>query len=438
MSSKKTIMVDGRNLGLEKGTGVSTYARNLSHCLHEMGYGVDVLYGNRAAPGMSDLMKEITFFDDNLRKTPAVLRVLNTAKDLFRTPFGFNATRVPITGKVISDTFKSRLPYFDHIENSPNIFTKAHNVFGVFKQLNKIYPEQKPDLMHWTYPLALRVPGVPNIYTLHDLVPLRLPYTTLDNKRRYFRLVSAIARRADHIVTVSETSKRDIMELLGVPEERITNTYQSVHIPEKYVDKPEEVVQREIEGTFGLGYKNYYLFWGSIEPKKNIGRMIEGYLASGVEAPLVVVGAQAWKSEEELKLLNEGAMRDRGGSETSIKRKVIRLSYVPFPLLVSLIRGAKATVFPSLYEGFGLPVLESMLLGTPVIAANTASLPEIAGESAILINPYDSQEIARAIRVLDVDDTIREGYASAGRIQGLKFSKEAYCERLSSIYKRFI
>jgi glycosyltransferase involved in cell wall biosynthesis len=231
------------------------------------------------------------------------------------------------------------------------------------------------------------------------------------------------------------------MELLGVPEKRITNTYQSVHIPTKYAEKPEEVVQREIGGTFGLGYKNYYLFWGSIEPKKNIGRLIEGYLASGVEAPLVIVGAQAWKSEEELKLLYDDNIRSliQVGPEMRVKRKVIQLSYAPFPLLVSLIKGAKATVFPSLYtKGFGLPVLESMLLGTPVIAANTASLPEIAGESAILINPYDSQEIAQAIRAFDADESLREAYASAGRTQAFKFSKEAYSERLSSVYKRFL
>jgi hypothetical protein len=195
MSNKKTIMIDGRNLGLEKGTGVATYARNLSYCLHDMGYGVDVLYGNRAAPGMSRSDERDCFLRQQCAEFLRLFVPLNAAKDTLRAPFGFSSTRVPITGKVISDTFKSRLPYFDHIENSPNLFTKAHNVFGVFKRLHKIYPEHKPDLMHWTYPLALKMPGVPNIYTLHDLVPLRLPYTTLDNKRRYFRLVSVIAKR---------------------------------------------------------------------------------------------------------------------------------------------------------------------------------------------------------------------------------------------------
>jgi glycosyltransferase involved in cell wall biosynthesis len=290
--------------------------------------------------------------------------------------------------------------------------------------------------MHWTYPMPLRIGGIPNLYTLHDLVPLRLPYTTLDNKRQYLKMVRKIAQTADHIVTVSESAKADIMTILGVPEKRITNTYQAVNIPAKYRDKPTQIVELELRGTFGLDYKDYYLFWGSIEPKKNVGRIIEAYLASGVKAPLVIVGAQAWKSEDELKLLDDDHLRTmiRIDNETRVKRKIIQLSYAPFPLLVSLIRGAKCTIFPSLYEGFGLPVLESMLLGTPVISSNTASIPEVAGEAAILVDPYDSQKIAQAIRDVDNDEGLRSSLVSAGLIQAKKFSGIEYACRLKKLY----
>ncbi|MBV8910251.1 MAG: glycosyltransferase family 4 protein, partial [Gammaproteobacteria bacterium] len=320
------------------------------------------------------------------------------------------------------------------------LFAKAHGLFGVFNRLHTVKIARKPDLVHWTYPLPLKMNGVPNIYTLHDLVPLRLPYTTLDQKRRYFKLVKKIATKADHIVTVSEASKADIVNILGVDPDRISNTYQAVSIPEKYRNKPPEVVQLEVEGTFGLEYKNYFLFWGSIEPKKNIGRIIEGYLASGAKAPLVILGAQAWKSEEELKLLYDDNIRSlvQVGNVTRVKNKVIQLAYAPFPLLVSLIRGAKATVFPSLYEGFGLPVLESMSLGTPVISSNTASIPEVAGQAAVLVNPYDTRAIAQAIQSVNEDEGLRASLVARGHEQAKLFSEEAYLARLRTVYDRFL
>lgn len=199
-------------------------------------------------------------------------------------------------------------------------------------------------------------------------------------------------------------------------------------------------MRQEVEGTFGLEYKGYFIFWGSIEPKKNIGRIIEGYLASNIKAPLVIVGAQAWKSEEELKLLYDDNIRAlvHIGNETRVKKKVIQLSYAPFPLLVSLIKGAKATIFPSLYEGFGLPVLESMLLGTAVITSNTASIPEVAGEAAISVNPYDSRAIADAIRMIDADDDLRVELVARGLKQAKLFSEDIYRARLAGVYEKFV
>jgi glycosyltransferase involved in cell wall biosynthesis len=438
--AKQRILIDGRNLSLERGTGVATYARNLSYCLRDLNYQVEVLYGNRAAPSASPLMREIAFFDANVGAPPRWLTRLRNVRDAFLAPFGYQARPIPVTGTVITETFKSRLPYFDAIYNVPELYSKAHGVFGVFNRLHTVKTPRKPDLVHWTYPLPLRIRGVPNIYTLHDLVPLRLPYTTLDHKRRYYKLLKKIVRTADHLVTVSEASKADIVKILDVDPERITNTYQSVSIPEKYRNKPPEVVQLEVEGTFGIEYRNYFLFWGSIEPKKNIGRIIEGYLASGVKAPLVILGAQAWKSEDELKLLYDDNIRSlvQVGNVTRVKQKVIQLAYAPFPLLVSLIRGAKATVFPSLYEGFGLPVLESMTLGTPVISSNTASVPEVAGEAAVLVNPYDTRAIAQAIRAVDQDAGLRAELTAKGFEQAKLFSEEAYLARLRSVYERFL
>jgi glycosyltransferase involved in cell wall biosynthesis len=149
------------------------------------------------------------------------------------------------------------------------------------------------------------------------------------------------------------------------------------------------------------------------------------------------VGAQAWKSEQELRLLYDDHIRSliQVGTETRVKRRVIQLDYAPFPLLVSLIRGAKATLFPSLYEGFGLPVLESMALGTAVLTSNTSSLPEVAGKAACMVNPYDTQAMAEAIRALDADPDFLSRLEAQGLEQAKLFSEEAYARRLQAMYQ---
>lgn len=431
MSAARKILIDGYNLGLEKGTGVATYARNLSYELHNLGHAASVLYGNAAATSRDPLLSEIAFFDGETAKRGGKLDLIGQAAHALRAPLGQRAVEVPITGRVISRQFAARLPRHDKIFSAADVFRRSQNGFALWGQLNHVALPQRVDLAHWTYPLPIRIRGVPNIYTLHDIVPLRLPFTTLDRKRQYLALLRKLARTADHIVTVSEHSKRDLIEVLGIAPDRITNTYQSVDIPEALRSKTDEQTADEVESLFPVHYKQYYLFWGSIEPKKNIGRMIEAYLVSKVDAPLVIVGAQAWKSEGELQLLKSLAGREGG------RRQVIQLPYAPFALLVSLIRGAKAALFPSLYEGFGLPALEAMSLGTPVICSNSSSLPEVAGDAAVMVDPYDTTALTAAIRQVDADSDLRAEMSLRGLAQAERFSPAAYRERLDALYRRF-
>lgn len=429
------VMIDGFNLGLEKGTGVATYARNLSYALRDLACDVGVLYGGRFNASDDPLLQEVLFFDSEspMGRWSEVQRRLGKVL----TPTSNTAFEVPVTGTVVADPFLSRLPHYDSIWNVPDLYKKASVQFELLRMINQVRLSRDVDIFHWTYPLPLRIKGAPNIYTIHDLVPLRLPYTTLDKKAKYLRLVKWICSKADHIVTVSESSKRDIVDLLGVAPEKITNTYEAASIPAELRNKPEDIVRSEVEGTFGLTYKDYFLFFGSIEPKKNIGRMIQGYLTSGVTTPLVIVGAQSWKSEQELQLLDAQDMR-RGLRPGRAGGNVVKLEYAPFALLVSLIRGAKAVLFPSLYEGFGLPVLEAMTLGTPVLTSKTSSIPEIAGDAALMIDPYDPRAISEGIQALDMKESLCEELATRGLKQAELFSERAYAERLHGVYDRVL
>ncbi|KAB7648365.1 glycosyltransferase family 4 protein [Polymorphobacter fuscus] len=434
------VLIDGYNLGLERGTGVATYARNLSHELKALGHQVSVLYGNRAAPSREALLREIAFFDSNVGERDRFLEILDQMHRALVGPLGHFATSVPISGQVITRAFSARLPAYDHILNAADVFKRSQSAFKLWGSMSTVAVPKRPDLVHWTYPVPLHIKRAPNVYTMHDLVPLRLPYTTLDKKRTYLKLMRHIAKCADHIVTVSECSRHDIIKMLGISPNRVTNTYQSVSIPDRYANKEERLVAQEVEGATGVGYKNYFLFWGSIEPKKNIGRMIEAYLASGVDTPLVILGAQAWKSEQELRILDDDVIRFLTVADGQIrtKKRVIQLSYAPFSLLVSLIRGAKAALFPSLYEGFGLPALEAMLLGTPVICSNTASLPEVVGDAAVMIDPYDTAALSAAIWTVDRDADLRAELASRGVREAARFSPEIYREKLRALYSRFV
>lgn len=439
MSSKPKVFIDGFNLALEKGTGVSTYARNLSYELKDSGHEVGVLYGGRAYSGKNSILKEIDFFD-SMPIRGFFQRYTEALSDFFFFAAPTHPKQVPVTDRVIKTTFKSRMPLADELWNSHALFERADIWFELFGMLKSVCLPSDVDLMHWTYPLPIRAKGVPNVYTLHDLVPLRLPYTTLDAKKSYLKLMKRIAASADAILTVSENSRNDIIDLIGCPETKVFNTYQSVNVPQKLRDTPDEAVKREVEGVFDLPYKEYFLFFGSIEPKKNIGRLIEGYLASKVQGPLVIVGARAWKSEQELRLINPGSNNylEQIENITRSRERIRRFDYASFPLLVSLIRGARAVVFPSLYEGFGLPVLESMQLGTPVISSKEGSVPEVAGEAAILVDPHDPRALAEAIIEVDQSAELRDELSAKGRVQAEKFSSAAHQARLQSIYDKVL
>ena len=442
MSAKLRVMIDGINLGLESGTGVATYARNLSYCIGAMGHQTEVLYGTDIGGSFRDLLKEIYFFDNRQRDPdPFLIKLIRQIIDGL-SPFSARARPVPITGQVIIKHFNSRLPHFDTLLTSPRVFERAAAWFAVSQYFLgtrlSVGIRRTPDIAHWTYPLPLKISGAKNIYTFHDLVPLRLPFTTLDQKRYYLKLASVLASRADHIVTVSETSRKDIINLLGIPEHRVTNTYQSVEIPAKYADKSPDIVKDEIEGLLNLDYKNYFMYFGAIEPKKNIGRMIEAYIASNCRTPLLIVGKQGWKSEQELKLAEYDANNylETIGRNIYTRRQIIRIDYVPFSLLVSLIKGAKAVLFPSLYEGFGLPALEAMKLGTPVITSTGGAMPEIVGDAAVKVDPYDTRALANAIQAVDKNEELRRELSAKGFKRAAEFSPEAHQKRLSEVYNK--
>ncbi len=433
------VCFDGLNLGLKRGTGVATYSRVLANLTRQSGHKTGILYalGHRLA--RRPLEREVSFFDE--AQDVELPKWLHTVLDTLAVPgtaFGVRPQRLANQDVVVTRQFEATWVESDAVYAALRIFDRARASFATTEKLMYIRLDEKPDLFHWTYPLPILAKARANIYTVHDLVPIRLPYTTMDWKRYYIRSMREILKRADHIVTVSEHSKRDIMALFGVEEARITNTYQAIDIPQALIDRPEDVIANELAGVFGLEKGRYLLFYGSLEPKKNVNRIVQAFLGSKIDMPLVVVVAQNWAADEEARLLNQILEEDKIYDRSKERRRIRRYEYLSFRLLMTLVQGARAVVFPSLYEGFGLPVLEGMTLGTPVITANTSSTPEIAGDACLLVDPYKVDDIRRAMVAIAEDDDLYRELSRRGLAQAARFSRDVYGGRMAELYSRFL
>jgi len=439
------IGIDGFNLAMPNGSGVATYARTLAWSLGVMGHDVDLLYGVPVGHRVPAELRDVLFFDGLDRKPPSrrgAARRLAALGGGIGDLFGRRAVEIPLDGRVLSAGLRHRVPPCARLFTSADVFEAAARHFRRHGRFLRIRLPDPPDIMHWTYPLPLHLEGARNIYTIHDLVPLRLPYTSLENKRYHYRLLKACLRGGDHVCTVSDASRADLLAMFPrLDPACVTNTWQAV-MPagdgeagdDADADSEDRAsrLSARLASMFELAPQGYFLYFGAIEPKKNVGRLVEAYLAAQVRTPLVIVGARAWKSEAEVRLLQG----DAGRQLRSVGERIRRYDYLPRDWLMTLVRGARAVAFPSLYEGFGLPVLEAMSVGTPVLTSRAASLPEVAGDAALLVDPYRVDEIAQGIRRLDSDDALRAALAAAGLRQARHFAPELYQRRLRDMYAR--
>ncbi len=434
------VLFDQSETAYRMGTGIATYARNLAVAAREAGFRADALVSADVRIDPADpILSEVRLYDTPAAPhLPWLEPVTSAVKGVYRAPFGYRPAELERGNTVVRDT--AEVAPFDRTYVARRLFNAARVHFHVYGRLARVRLPAAPALFHATHPLPVRVAGCPNIVTIHDLVPLRLPYMTLDNKRYFYRLIRKHLAAADHIVTVSEYSRRDIMALFGVPEARITNTYQAVTLPPALLARAEEEVAGEVANLFGLDRGEFYLFIGALEPKKNVVRLIDAYAASGSRRPLVIAGGQGWQNDADLERIRDPRFSSYRIADATISRfdRVRRISYLPFSQLVALMRSARALLFPSLFEGFGLPVLEAMSLGTPVMTSNVTSLPEVAGEAALLVDPRDVSSMAGAIRRLDNDADLLGELSARGRVQAAGFSMAAYQTRLREVYDRVL
>ena len=433
--TKRTIGIDGFNLALSRGTGVATYGMALGQAVSALGYGTLGVFGIDV--GQAAETRELFFFDRIGKARPPEAGLVygrRVLRETLKSMLPMRGLDVPLTGTVETRTFADRLPAFDRLVSASSLFAIAQRRFRLFGSFLTLKVDNPPDIMHWTYPLPIRLAGARNIYTLHDLVPLKLPYTTFDRKDLYRRLIECCIAEGDHVCTVSESSRNDILNLFpSTPPGKVTNSYQTAPISAALLARDPAEDARMIEDMFGLPHRGYFLFFGALDPKKNLARIIEAYLTTRSRTPLVVIGARDWNAEQGGRLagadpasLFSGAVADR----------LVKLDYLPRDMLLRLVRGAKAVLFSSLYEGFGLPAAEAIRLGTPVIASTTSAMPEVVGDAGLLVDPYDITAIAGAIAAIDGDPAVAARLSAAAPAQAARFTDDRYQGRLADMYDR--
>jgi len=307
---------------------------------------------------------------------------------------------------------------------APNLIAVAENVAMRIMPFPRLWTHARLSLeMIMHPPDVLFVPAhvLPllhprrSVVTVHDLGYLYYPQAHTRWARMYLQWSTAYnARSAAHVIADSQATKRDLIQHCGASPEKVTVIYpgcDSVFAPVRDAARLAAVRDR-----YGIATP-YVLYVGTLQPRKNLTRLLDAFAAlvqRGAGTHLVIAGKKGWLYEPLFAQVRQLGLAER----------VHFTGYVPQEDLPTLISGARAFVLPSLYEGFGFPVLEAMACGTPVVCSDVASLPEVVGDAALLVDPQDSGQLVQALqRVLD-DDVLHSSLAERGLLQAARFSWE--------------
>jgi glycosyltransferase involved in cell wall biosynthesis len=272
----------------------------------------------------------------------------------------------------------------------------------------------------------------PYVVTIHDMSTFL--FNGRSGMRENFRLYRFRRGllRADRIISVSAATKRDVENLLGIPPDRIRMVY-SAPDPNFLAHQTDPKVRSRLLERFQIQYP-YVLYAGRIRPHKNVPRLIEAFAVARGELEnhpkykdlrLVIIGDEISRNPE---------VR-RAVAQTRTEQVVRFLGFVPFETLKAFYSAASAFAFPSLYEGFGLPPLEAMATGIPVITTSVSSLPEVVGDAAMIVNPENVFDMARGIREVLVDDELRARLIAAGFNQARQFNWRRTAEQTLEVYR---
>lgn len=295
--------------------------------------------------------------------------------------------------------------------------TKHIYVFPYWYQiaLKRILKKLKPDIFIATDGMFPLNSNIKTLAIIHDLNfehhPELLPKNVLNYYKKYF---PKFAQQANQIATVSEFSKNDIVQTYKIEASKISVVFNGASKKFKPIS---EVEKQVVKDKFAEGV-DYFLFVGTIHPRKNVPMLLKAFnqykSESGSSLKLLIAGKKMWSNSEATQLLNELAH----------KKDIIFTGRVNDNELAELTAAAKAITYIPIFEGFGIPLVEGMQCGVPVITSNITSMPEVVGDAGILVNPFNQNEIAQAMQKITADKNFHEALSSKSILQATKFSWE--------------
>jgi len=295
-------------------------------------------------------------------------------------------------------------------------FNINHSIFygnvDIFYTPDYIYPKKKDEIL---------------VNTIHDVCLLKYSEFMSDEifKTQSFYINKGI-KEAKHIITISETSKKDIMEYLNIPSEKISVIYVGFDIPNDKEDNICKDVRKDLLQKINC---EYILSVGSINPRKNYIGLLKAYrilIDRGYKLDLIIAGNKGWKNEEFFESIKELKLLNKVSVFTQVSNTELRILY----------SNASIFVFPSFYEGFGIPPLEASSYSLPVVCSDTSSMPEVMGDSALYVNPYEPEDIAEKMIMVIDDSELRSRLIKNGKENIKRFSWERAASDLADVFRK--
>lgn len=373
-----------------KPSGVGLYVFNLIDALSRLESSESFELGLAYQPRLKNWLKGNLDFPDNLMHY----------KKLYQIPVSVRAANLFID--YLPRLFSS---YIESILGDTNIFHGTNYT---------VYPYQ----------------NIKKIISIYDLSFIKYPEYVDSVVQQYAKRLTKCLKWTDAVITISESSKQDIVNYLNFPAEKIFVTPLASRYNTEFLNRL-NLYQENQNCNFDFS-KPYLLFVSTIEPRKNIQSIIQAFnwlkQNHKIDHQLVLIGRKGWKYEPIFEAIQSSPW----------KKEIHHLDYLSDELVALFYSRADVFVYPSHYEGFGLPVLEAMTLGAPVVAANTSSIPEVAGDAAILIDPNEYMQIAEAILTVISDRYLRQDLISKGKARANLFSWEKTAKETLKAYRSII